>query len=666
MADSTITGFSSATSLSTSSIIPVVESVGASSTKRATLGEIAPYIVDASAGWTRTATDAVARSVQAKLDEGLPTVKDFGAVGDGVTNDTTAFTRAAATGLSYIVPPGTYKITGNINHTSNGQIVYGFGEDSIIAGDGNFNTFSFGGGLLGGGLVGLRFNSSAKTGGYDYVLDNCYRCTLNTLFHYSTFSAGYFGLGNGHVLHTTLVNSFRGDRAWLFYGTDLARAGGTDIFIARCGEQSGGSGGIALEINGNVASIGMFGFFANGAPAGASLLTHGIKVHNGVGATLKPRFIIGTNVQIEFPKEEGLYIDAVDLLQITNLYSSAGIKSGVYLGSAAEKVTLSNPYISLNGRHGVYTEGQNVSINGGQIIGNSYNAYADNRGTYDGVHCANGSDHTTVTGVRIGDAGALTQRWGVYGASGAVRISVVGGDLINNILGPARDDTAVNTGNMQIIGHAGAPNASFISGLMVGAQAGARAAATASISGGAITGVTVTDAGYHYDSAPTVTAFDKGGGTGATLTATVANGKVTGVSVGAGGSGYTADTIIYFRPVQGTQAVRALNSTTTNVNVDIKAQGASGVRLGSEQGIGHIVTAAANSVNYVQTVGAATGTMPSVNAAGSDTNIDLTLVPKGTGNVRFGTHTGSADAAISGYIEIKDAGGTTRKLAVIS
>jgi hypothetical protein len=42
------------------------------------------------------------------------------------------------------------------------------------------------------------------------------------------------------------------------------------------------------------------------------------------------------------------------------------------------------------------------------------------------------------------------------------------------------------------------------------------------------------------------------------------------------------------------------------------------------------------------------------------------LEPKGTGVVQFGTHTGTADTAISGYIEIKDAGGTTRKLAIIT
>lgn len=47
-------------------------------------------------------------------------------------------------------------------------------------------------------------------------------------------------------------------------------------------------------------------------------------------------------------------------------------------------------------------------------------------------------------------------------------------------------------------------------------------------------------------------------------------------------------------------------------------------------------------------------------------NIDVTLTPAGTGNVRFGTHSAVAAELTTGYITIKDAGGTTRKLAVIS
>jgi hypothetical protein len=53
-------------------------------------------------------------------------------------------------------------------------------------------------------------------------------------------------------------------------------------------------------------------------------------------------------------------------------------------------------------------------------------------------------------------------------------------------------------------------------------------------------------------------------------------------------------------------------------------------------------------------------------AEGDSTDIDLELFPKGAGKARFGTLTGSADAPVTGYITIKDAGGNLRKLAVIA
>ena len=74
----------------------------------------------------------------------------------------------------------------------------------------------------------------------------------------------------------------------------------------------------------------------------------------------------------------------------------------------------------------------------------------------------------------------------------------------------------------------------------------------------------------------------------------------------------------------------------------------------------------ASAVNYLQVTGSATGNAVTMSAVGSDTNIDLALTPKGTGKVRFGTHTASADVAISGYIEVKDSAGNVRKLAVIT
>jgi hypothetical protein len=59
---------------------------------------------------------AVATTVQAKLRETV-SVKDFGAVGDGVTDDTAAFTNALATGQDVYVPAGTYVISSRINVT---------------------------------------------------------------------------------------------------------------------------------------------------------------------------------------------------------------------------------------------------------------------------------------------------------------------------------------------------------------------------------------------------------------------------------------------------------------------------------------------------------------------------------------------------------------------
>lgn len=70
-----------------------------------------------------------------------------------------------------------------------------------------------------------------------------------------------------------------------------------------------------------------------------------------------------------------------------------------------------------------------------------------------------------------------------------------------------------------------------------------------------------------------------------------------------------------------------------------------------------------SAVNYAQVQGASVGTSPVFSVQGSDPNIDLALTPKGTGNVRFGTYTGTI-LTPTGYVEIKDAGGTIRRLLV--
>lgn len=69
-------------------------------------------------------------------------------------------------------------------------------------------------------------------------------------------------------------------------------------------------------------------------------------------------------------------------------------------------------------------------------------------------------------------------------------------------------------------------------------DAGTGAAATATVSGGVVTAITVIDGGTGYTVAPTVTIT--GVGTGATATATISVGAVTSISVTAGGTSYAS------------------------------------------------------------------------------------------------------------------------------
>lgn len=67
-------------------------------------------------------------------------------------------------------------------------------------------------------------------------------------------------------------------------------------------------------------------------------------------------------------------------------------------------------------------------------------------------------------------------------------------------------------------GYTSAPTVSFTGG------GGTGAAATAVLTSGVVTGITVTNAGSGYTSAPTV-AFSGGAGSGASATATVGSGE---------------------------------------------------------------------------------------------------------------------------------------------
>ena len=72
---------------------------------------------------------AVSRTIPSKLKE-VVSVKDFGAVGDGVADDTTAFSNAFATGKAVYAPAGTYLL--NFLNVPSNTNLFGDGSATVI------------------------------------------------------------------------------------------------------------------------------------------------------------------------------------------------------------------------------------------------------------------------------------------------------------------------------------------------------------------------------------------------------------------------------------------------------------------------------------------------------------------------------------------------------
>jgi hypothetical protein len=141
--------------------------------------------------YTQGASGSVQTTVQAKLQETV-SVKDFGAVGDGVTDDTAAIQAAVDANLQSIIyfPNSTYKITSPIQLNTNVFLqgeVFNFGGTQIVPYD--CAAFVIDGDLVPGGyafnvrIKDMFINCTNVTNSQDYIvyLNNAYRVELENI-----------------------------------------------------------------------------------------------------------------------------------------------------------------------------------------------------------------------------------------------------------------------------------------------------------------------------------------------------------------------------------------------------------------------------------------------------------------------------------------------------
>jgi hypothetical protein len=113
-------------------------------------GQLPNYVISLTGG--------VARTMFSKLDD-TPSIKDFGAIGNGIVDDTSAFTAADATGKTFFIPCGTYNVT-TVTITTGNKDMVGQGAGCVIIRStvNNLPVFAFATNLPNVGMRGITFD----------------------------------------------------------------------------------------------------------------------------------------------------------------------------------------------------------------------------------------------------------------------------------------------------------------------------------------------------------------------------------------------------------------------------------------------------------------------------------------------------------------------------
>jgi hypothetical protein len=223
--------------------------------------------------------------------------------------------------------------------------------------------------------------------------------------------------------------------------------------------------------------------------------------------------------------------------------------------------------------------------------------------------------------------------------TGAIDLSTQGGVNISNG-GTVTAITRTNGGT----GYTVAPTVVISAPTTVG---GVQATATCTVTAGVVdTTFTITNAGSGYVEQPTITFTPVSGGSGAAAYATV--GGTTKIQT-------LGSTLSFYTP--GGESFRVVESGGSSVGYwaaygnsgtpDLRSSGPGTISSTSTNSLTFrtnsttsqfVVSHTATAVDYVQITGGTTATkVVTISAQGSDSNIDLALVPKGTGRITVST-----------------------------
>lgn len=338
MPDVSLTSIETASPAAADKVLGVKGGVAKQLDAGPSFGQLVAAGGSALAGHVASGTGAVTRTVQAKLRETV-SVTDFGAVGDGVTDDTAAFvaaTVALAAGGTLHVPTGKFILTGLVTLAAN-TVLSGEGfRATVIKQTGAFFAVKVG---LAGTVRDITIEGTATaTGGLD--ISNCGLGYVHfvEVFGFSSVGAVAIKLHESYRIKLSYLYIRDNYTALKFSGNVTAfkfDKGNVSLSSYRAIDASGTATGNALDGNFNAvyfeSNYGLNPIYCD--HTGGLIFTEcGFEVNCGIGGA-NPKVI-----RVENPTH--LTLRSCTFSEFTNVVAYTGTAYYIYLGDNAPRLVM--------------------------------------------------------------------------------------------------------------------------------------------------------------------------------------------------------------------------------------------------------------------------------------------------------------------------------------
>ena len=352
-----------------------------------------------------TPTGAINRTIFEKLSDSV-SVKDFGAIGDGTTDDSTAIQNAidsfGGTFGSIYFPTGSYKLGSNITFASNIALLsHG---STIVCNGHNFNMA----GKNDIVIDGLRFNQAFTTGTPTTIsAGTCNRITIQNCAFYG---GGFYGINFGGETLRVINNTFTDTPSQALLALNSAYdvvATGNQFYSIGLGYAILSRNSVAITISNNdFDTITNNPVFIDTGSQNVTITGNtlrlcgdsGILLANDLSGTAPSLVTISNNAITNSPNAGigiiyGSNVSITGNVLVDNGHTGvSGFNSGIYLSGNQKKVSvvgnsISNVSFNPTAVYGIYANFADMGAGTTQdtelqITGNTYSGYADGNNIY--------------------------------------------------------------------------------------------------------------------------------------------------------------------------------------------------------------------------------------------------------------------------------------------